>query len=105
MDFAVLRTVFRNSHQDTLSVGTDHGELHKISRIEEDIRTFLVRIYPLHLTATHVRPVHNRLARGERTFIEVAHDSAQKTVVAGRDAVVVVKGYAGDSVDEDPVLI
>jgi hypothetical protein len=47
--FAVLWTVFRNSHQDTFRMCPQYGEFNEICGIEKYIRIFLIWIYPLYL--------------------------------------------------------
>ena len=72
-------------------MGTQDRKLHKVCRVEEHISTLLIRIYPLDLGTAHVRPVHDGLAGRERSLVEVTDNSSEKTVVAGRDAVMVIK--------------
>jgi hypothetical protein len=104
MHITVFRTVLRNSHEDTLGMSSDHGKFHEICRIEKNIGILLIRIDPLHLRASHIRPVHDGLTGSECTLVEVTDDTSEKTIVAGRDTVVVIEGDAGDRIDEDPVL-
>ena len=40
MDFAVFRTVLRDSHEDALRMGTDHGKFDKVCRVEKYIGIF-----------------------------------------------------------------
>ena len=94
MHFWIFRTILRNSHQDTFRIRPDDRKFHNIGRIEQHIRTLLVRIYPLHLRTTHIRPVHYRLTGWECAFVEVTADSAYQSVIACRDTVVVIERYA-----------
>ena len=104
MCLAVLRTVLWDCPENLFRVGAKDGELHEVSGVEQHIGVFLKRIDPLHLGAAHVRPIADGLLRAECAFVVVADDSAEEAVVAGRDAVVVVNGDAGDGVDEDAEL-
>ena len=97
---AVLRAVLRNSCQDALRVAAQDGELDQIGRIEQHIGIFLERIYPFHFGTTHVRPVGNCFPCGERPLVEIPHNASEQAVVTGRNAVVVIQGYAHYGVDE-----
>ena len=48
--------------------------------------------------------MHYRLARSKRSFIEIAHNTSEQTIVACRDAVMIIQGNAGDGIDEYPVF-
>ena len=104
MDFAVFGTVLRNGHEDLFRMGTYYGKLDQICGVEEHIGVFLIWIYPLHLGAADIRPVHDRFAGRKRSLVEIAYDASEETVVACRDTVVVIQRDACDRVDEDPVF-
>ena len=100
----VLGTILRYGSQNRVSVVAHHGEFHQIGGIEHHIRVLLVRVDPFLLGLKHVRPLLNSLACGEGALVVVAHYPAQQTVVAGRDAVMVVKTDAGKGRNENPEL-
>ena len=62
-------------------------------------------IDPFDLGPPDIRPVGDCLPCGESPSPIVAYYPSQQTVVACRDAVVVVQGYAGDRIDEYAVFL
>ena len=90
--FPVFRTVLRHGHQHSFRIRSDHRELHDVRRIEEHVSVFLVRIDPLHFRTSYIRPVHYGFAGSEGSLVEIPKDTADQTVVTGRNAVMVIQG-------------
>ena len=97
---AVFRAVLRDAGKNRLGVIAEHGKLNEIGRVEHCVSGLLVRIDPFFLGVPDLRPLAYALAGGESALIVVAHDAAEQAVVAGRYPVVVVKGRAGERIDE-----
>ena len=68
-----------------------HGKLDVECRVEHHVGTFLEGRYPLILSSQHVLPLGDGLLGGKGSLIVVADDTAQQTVVAGGDPVVVIE--------------
>ena len=101
----VFRTILRHSSQDPLSMAAEHRKLHKVGRIEQHIGILLIRIDPLHLGTTHIRPVGNSLLGRERALVEIPHNTPQQTVVTCRNTVMVIQRNARDGIYEDAELL
>ena len=80
----------------------EHGEFYEVSRVEHHVCELLVWIYPLVLGPADQRPLADGFAGCECAFVVVSDDPSEQTVVACRDAVMVVQRSAGHGVYEYP---
>ena len=98
--FAVFGTILRHRPQDSLGVIAENGKFYQIGGVEQHVGVLLVRIYPLDFRTPDVRPVRDCFPGGVSSFVIVPYNAPQETVVAGRDAIVLIQRDAGDGIDE-----
>ena len=94
---AVFRAVFRHCSQYWLSVIAEHGEFNEQRGIEHCVSLLAIWGNPLLLSLADTRPLADGLAGGEGTLVVVPDNATEETVIAGRNPVVVIQGYAGQS--------
>ena len=92
----VFRTVLGYGGQNDLRMRSQHGEFDVQRRVEHHVGRFLIGEYPLVFGLTHVFPLGNGLLGGIGTLVVVADDTAQQSVVADGNPVVVVDGDTGE---------
>ena len=100
----VLRTVLGHGGEDDLGMGAEDGKLDVEGGVEHDVGGLLIWEDPLVLSLAYVLPLADGLAGGVGSFVIVAHDAAQQSVVAYGYPIVVVEGDAGEGGDVDFVL-
>ena len=100
----VLRTVLGHGGEDDLGMGAEDGKLDVEGGVEHDVGGLLIWEDPLILSLAYVLPLADGLAGGVGSFVIVAHDAAQQSVVAYGYPIVVVEGDAGEGGDVDFVL-
>ena len=101
MGFRIFLAELRNLLQDRFSMAFEHRELEDQGRVEHDIRFFLERINPFHLSAYNGRATGDRLFGRETAVLIVTYHAAQKTDIGRRNPVMVINIDSRESRDED----
>ena len=85
-------------------MGAQHGKLDVEGRVEHHIGCFLERYNPLILGLAHAVPLTDSLTSREGSFVVVADNATQQTVVLCGNPVVIVERDAGKGRDVNLVL-
>ena len=88
--YGIVGSVFGHLSQQRLRICLHHSNLENQRGVECGIRILTVGEYPLLLATTHAWPAAYSVERGDVAIFVVAHHTAQKTVVARGDPVVIV---------------
>ena len=84
-------------------MGAQYGKLNVEGRVEHHVGSFLIGEYPLVLGQADVLPLRNGLLGSIGAFVIVADDTAQQSVVARGNPVVVIERDASEGRDIDLV--
>ena len=85
-------------------MGSQHGKLNVEGRVEHGVRTLLMREYPFVFCFTDVLPLTDGLTGRVGSFVIVTDDTAQQSVVANGNPVMVIQRDTGQRRDVDFVL-
>lgn len=94
MYLGILRTILRYASEYRFCVISEDSELHEIRRVKHHICHLLVRKYPLFFGLAHIRPLADGLTGCECALVIITDDTSKKTIVAGRNPVVIIKSRA-----------
>ena len=100
----ILGAILWYCSQYRICVISHNREFHKIGGVEHHIRILLIWIDPLFFSFKPIRPLLNGLAGGKCPLVVIPDNTPQQTVVAGRNAVVVIQTDAGERGNENPEL-
>ena len=97
----IFRTVARHSRKNQFGVRTEHGKLDIECRVEHHVCCFLEWRNPLIFCFTDIAPLADGLLCRIGTFIIIADDASQQSVVLCGNPVVRIEGNAGERRDVD----